>query len=352
MNITQEDLAERLGISFQAVSKWETNASCPDISMLPVLANFFQVTTDELLGVDLSKQKEKIDSIITEYDRLSNLGKEKEKFDFIAAAHREYPNDYKILDKYIWMLCYDPNHGCNGLLAHEEEILSLCNRILDECPEDKLRYTALSVLGGLYRDKGDIDKAIEYANKFPSYYYSSGDEIENTYERGSEKWWQSVRANIYELTGILMVKIRNCALYAQLPPEERIKLFKKAVDLLEMVYEDGDYGFSHYDLCELNIWIANRYIELKDCQNAGKFLDIGLNHGKLNDELPPVTIHTSFLVKDHKFEKANVYSGFEGNEIKRELDYIEKNDFYNEVRDMDWFRTVIEKYRPYAKDTK
>ena len=57
MNITQEDLAERLGVSFQAVSKWETNAAYPDISMFPVLANFFNVTTDELLGVDLSKKK-------------------------------------------------------------------------------------------------------------------------------------------------------------------------------------------------------------------------------------------------------------------------------------------------------
>ncbi|HBN86148.1 MAG TPA: XRE family transcriptional regulator, partial [Clostridiales bacterium] len=69
MNITQEDLAERLGVSFQAVSKWETNAAYPDISMFPVLANFFNVTTDELLGVDLSKKKEKIAGIIAEYDR-------------------------------------------------------------------------------------------------------------------------------------------------------------------------------------------------------------------------------------------------------------------------------------------
>ena len=108
MNLTQEELAERLNVSYQTISKWETNASLPDIAMFPVLANLFNVTTDELLGVDLAKKQAKIDEIIAEFGRLSNLGKEKEKFDFICKAYREYPNENKILQKYIWMLYYDP----------------------------------------------------------------------------------------------------------------------------------------------------------------------------------------------------------------------------------------------------
>ena len=50
--LTQEQLAEKLGISPQAVSKWENGISCPDISMLPVLASLFRVTVDDLLGVE------------------------------------------------------------------------------------------------------------------------------------------------------------------------------------------------------------------------------------------------------------------------------------------------------------
>lgn len=49
--LTQEQLAERLGVTPQAVSKWENDGSCPDISLLPVLADVFGVTTDELLGI-------------------------------------------------------------------------------------------------------------------------------------------------------------------------------------------------------------------------------------------------------------------------------------------------------------
>ncbi len=48
-NMTQEDLANRLGVSSQAVSKWENDASCPDISLLPQLCKVLGITTDELL---------------------------------------------------------------------------------------------------------------------------------------------------------------------------------------------------------------------------------------------------------------------------------------------------------------
>ena len=54
--LTQEQLAEKLGVTAQAVSKWENDQSCPDIAMLPRLAELFQITTDELLGVAASAQ--------------------------------------------------------------------------------------------------------------------------------------------------------------------------------------------------------------------------------------------------------------------------------------------------------
>lgn len=47
---TQETLAEKLGVSFQAVSKWENRQSCPDILALPRLADIFGVTIDQLFG--------------------------------------------------------------------------------------------------------------------------------------------------------------------------------------------------------------------------------------------------------------------------------------------------------------
>ena len=50
LGLTQDQLAEQLGVTAQAVSKWENDQSCPDISMLPRLADIFDITTDVLLG--------------------------------------------------------------------------------------------------------------------------------------------------------------------------------------------------------------------------------------------------------------------------------------------------------------
>lgn len=55
--MSQENLAEKLGVSSQAVSKWENDASCPDISLLPQLAKLLGVTVDELLTGNSSEVK-------------------------------------------------------------------------------------------------------------------------------------------------------------------------------------------------------------------------------------------------------------------------------------------------------
>ena len=62
--ITQEELANKIGVSFQAVSKWETNATTPDISILPHLALFFGVTMDTLFSMDQDDYLEKISNMI------------------------------------------------------------------------------------------------------------------------------------------------------------------------------------------------------------------------------------------------------------------------------------------------
>jgi transcriptional regulator with XRE-family HTH domain len=55
LGMTQDALAEKLGITAQAVSKWENDQSCPDITMLPRLCDIFGITTDELLGREQAK---------------------------------------------------------------------------------------------------------------------------------------------------------------------------------------------------------------------------------------------------------------------------------------------------------
>ena len=57
LQLTQDQLAEKLGVTAQAVSKWENDQSCPDITMLPKLAEIFGISTDELLGHKQPEEK-------------------------------------------------------------------------------------------------------------------------------------------------------------------------------------------------------------------------------------------------------------------------------------------------------
>lgn len=66
--ITQDDLATHIGVSKGAVSKWETGSSLPDISLLPQLASYFDISIDELIGYQPQMEKEDIKKL---YIRLS-----------------------------------------------------------------------------------------------------------------------------------------------------------------------------------------------------------------------------------------------------------------------------------------
>lgn len=63
-NLTQEKLAEYLGVSFQAISKWERGECYPDITLLSIISNFFGVTLDELFGINRAETETKLIDMI------------------------------------------------------------------------------------------------------------------------------------------------------------------------------------------------------------------------------------------------------------------------------------------------
>lgn len=70
--LSQEKLAELLGVTPQSVSKWELGLSCPDIQLLPSIANVFKVSTDELLGI---KQISSVNSVYLQMQSLIDEAK-------------------------------------------------------------------------------------------------------------------------------------------------------------------------------------------------------------------------------------------------------------------------------------
>ena len=63
-NMTQEQLAEKLNVTPQTISRWETETAYPDITAIPILANIFDVSIDTLMGYDKTKTAQKVNDII------------------------------------------------------------------------------------------------------------------------------------------------------------------------------------------------------------------------------------------------------------------------------------------------
>lgn len=165
-DLTQEQLAEKLSVSFQAVSKWETNAATPDISMLPVLANFYRVTTDELLGVDIMQADEKIEQYHLEVYRLLGEWKLIEAVNEARRACSEFPAS----DNLRFLLAHTLEHAQNVMRTKEEnlaEAISILQKILETSTDTQLRISCLATLSRLYQYDGNAEKALEYAGQLP-----------------------------------------------------------------------------------------------------------------------------------------------------------------------------------------
>ena len=90
-DLTQEEVATHLGISYQAISKWERGDGYPDITMLPALANYFAVSVDELIGMEEITSASKLDEINQKWAENRSNGKHKENVELMRDALKIYP---------------------------------------------------------------------------------------------------------------------------------------------------------------------------------------------------------------------------------------------------------------------
>lgn len=112
-SITQEQLAESIGISFQAVSKWENNIALPDISLVSALANYFGVTTDELFDFNLKEMQKKITAIRDEAYKYRESDPPKNRGileNGLKAVEMQKWISFEILLKMMWKMANSRNY--------------------------------------------------------------------------------------------------------------------------------------------------------------------------------------------------------------------------------------------------
>ena len=91
---TQEEFAEKLCVSVQVVSRWETGITYPDLELIPVISNLFGITTDQLIG---AMNTETGEAPKEQYDKLNTTTEPEKRLKLLKEVHRDYPNDNSFL---------------------------------------------------------------------------------------------------------------------------------------------------------------------------------------------------------------------------------------------------------------
>lgn len=161
--MTQEQLAELLNISAQAVSKWETGLALPDISLVPTLAGIFNVSTDALFGFDRKEMEQEIESICLhafEY-RESDYKKSRS---ILEDGLKKYPGNEILLNNLLYVVT-DPDEKIRLALP------------LAQSDDNEIKFDALRFLAYAYSEKGEDEQAVACMNQVPEIYFTKLSEM-------------------------------------------------------------------------------------------------------------------------------------------------------------------------------
>ena len=191
---TQENLADALGVTAQAVSRWESNTTYPDMQMIPAIANYFHISIDELFGYH-DDREEKIKKILeTATEIMTRQGHSMhqgclpkdflEVVNMLRAASEEFPNEPRILLKLaraLWMWGWS-EYGAKGKAndasepleedteysaknIYWQEAIRTYEKILKSNPSAEDREATIYQLTSLSCDIGEYDRAKALANE-------------------------------------------------------------------------------------------------------------------------------------------------------------------------------------------
>ena len=242
-NITQEQLSVAMNVTCAAVSKWERGETYPDITLLQPLAYYFGVTLDELMGYNHEKIQAEISEVIALYKQHWNdsMGRE-----IIVKAYRNYPNDYQIMHYYMWNIGGDlADNDPAVLLAHKEEFLTICQKILEGCTEERLRLGAWNMRAKILHAEGKTDEAMEiYKTRFIDWFTTGQQKTEQLFAKDTPEYYFHVRKNMFELIDFASDKLgRSMFFDPTLTLEEKAQRTILYGDLLISAFQQTGEAF-------------------------------------------------------------------------------------------------------------
>jgi len=161
-NMTQEEMAKRLGVTAPAVNKWENGNSLPDISLLSPIGRLLNISIDTLLSHERELSNVEANRLVEEaHDRLKTESFD-DVFQWMKQCFAEYPNCHFLI---LWMARIFDSHLSMSEVADREHyddyILDCYTRVL-ESDNEAMRNAAAEALYVFHINKEDYKKAEEY----------------------------------------------------------------------------------------------------------------------------------------------------------------------------------------------
>lgn len=303
----QEALAKALGITGQAVSRWEAGGSYPDMEMIPATANYFGISIDELFVYN-SDRDTKIDAIIEKVNSCHILSRRDDEWvneclSIIREGLVEFPLNERLLITLAETLCeagwrrykewsyYDDE----GFLRHNYEIhkrneywsesIKISKQLIGTAGDSTIVTRALYLLVTLYGNLGDNDKAVICAERMPSLDHCR----EMMLSRAADG--KQGAAYIGDLLLKMASRFSKQLVYAlqnnvhNFDSDMPIEKIKGVILLFDLLCDDGNYGEYNGDLIQLNLYLSRLQWEHGYQNEAFTSLYKALEHARSLEKL-------------------------------------------------------------------
>ena len=227
-NISQEVLAQYLGVTFQAVSKWETGTTMPDVATIPAIASFFGVSTDELFDFNLYVTQKQVEAICHEaYKYRFTDSAKSEKI--LREGLQRFPGNDIILNNLLYTMDYTDR---------ADEVITLCKTLMESTRDDSVKYDACRILASCYKENGHDELVKPTLEIIPEIYFTKLElmatllEGEDAYEAAQKQ------KNISAEDLIDMLIITGKHLLAQGEREKALSQLRIAQKVMDAFAED------------------------------------------------------------------------------------------------------------------
>ncbi len=310
--LTQEALAQSLGVSFQTISKWERGDSYPDITMLPVIAAIFEITVDELLNSEKTQNPQKAESYIKLFDEMQ-LKDVCNVLNEYKTAVKKFPDNYAILVRYMELLRIANSGTLSDYESISHELTSAYFKIQGRCNDEAIRIWSKRIMVEhlmfqyccLGYDEEYRKQAKLIVDTLPS--LSDSKEIVSIQTSASEDWNVILENTIEELSFQLQRAIISYCYYDDsFSNEYKIKTIESINGILKLIDTNENITKNRIHIIYNYGHLGSLYAQINDTENALKNFRLAAELAKETDNEPEIEKIKVFYEQEHRFRKMNM----------------------------------------------